>query len=205
MINLGDDPFVLKYQGIVFNIAAKYSTGTGDYEDLVQAGILGLLKARETFNANKTEFRKVKSKTPCTMSSWIYNCARSEIQKQKNSELGIKISPETARKKKPEVISYESQYDQNERTTTETAYTIMSSNEEAMERISLYKDLWIHLNRKFNTRDRNIVLDYFIYNKSVRYIDAKYGVSCYKVISQVKDYLRSIYFTSSSSSSSEAA
>ena len=197
MIYNGDDPFVLKYQGIVFNIAGKYSTDHDNYDDLVQAGMLGLYKAKATFNKNKKDFRKTASTKSCKMSSWIYNCARSEIQKAKNSCLGIKISPETARKKKPEVISYNERYD---KTTDETAFTIIADSEDQLERIRLYNELWLHLNKKFSARDRNIVLDYFIHEKSVRWIDKKYGVSCYKVISQVKEYLQSIYLGSSSSS-----
>jgi DNA-directed RNA polymerase specialized sigma subunit len=159
--------------------------------------MLGLLKARATFNKDKKDFRKTKSKTSCSISSWIYNCARSEIQKAKNSELGIKISPETARKKQPKVIAYNDSYDKS---TDETAYTILADKEDSLERIRLYNELWLHLNKKFSSRDRNIVLDYFIHEKSVRWIDAKYGCSCYKVIAQVKEYLQSIYCKSSSSS-----
>jgi len=76
-MDLGDDPFIKKYQGIVLNIVAKYSTSKNDFEDLVQAGLMGLMKAKKTFNKDKKNFRKEKSTKSCAMSSWVYNCVRS--------------------------------------------------------------------------------------------------------------------------------
>ena len=186
-LNLGDDPFILKHQGIIFSIASRYSTNPKDYEDLVSAGILGLLTARKTYRKNRQ----------ASFVTWAYIHVRSEIQKAKNSELLIKISPETARKSSIKIETYTSTFD---KATYDNAYTILCDKEDEKSRIDLYKDVWIHLNNKFNSFERNIVLDYFVNNKSIRYLDAKYKTNSYKIISVVKDYIQGIYHSVSSSS-----
>jgi RNA polymerase sigma factor (sigma-70 family) len=191
-VYLGKDPFVLKYQGLVLSIVARYSTSANDYEDLVSAGMLGLMIAKKTFKKSKG----------CQMSTWVFTCARSEIQKAKNSELIIKISPATAINKKIELSNLDGV---KEKYTEENPYTMLAEYEECSERQKLYKDLWMHLNKKFCLRDRNIVLDYYIHGKSIRYIDKKYHTNCYKVIAQVKSYLRNLYGISVGSSSSSSS
>lgn len=188
MIYLGEDPFVKKYQGIVLQLVARYSTGTNDFQDLVSAGILGLLKARRTFKKNRN----------CKMSTWVFTNARSEIQKAKNSELLIKISPATAIKKKIELVNYANITET--RTEQHTPITILCQQEHERERLDLYNDVWRHLNKKFNSKERLIIIDYFCGGMSIHKLDQKYKINSFKIIQAVKMFLHEIYDKSSSSS-----
>lgn len=179
-INLGSDPLILKYQGMIFSLAAKYTTHPQEYEELVSAGILGLLEAKKSFRKNRGS----------KLSTWIFIHARKRIQDQKNSSLLIKISPATALKKPIILTKLTNSCD---RIDYHTPFDILAEKEDEIIKARKISELFVHLNKKFNSLERKVIIDYYVNNKTMRWLDVTYKLNSFKIIERVNLLLRNNY------------
>lgn len=188
MLDLGNSPEIVRYKGIILSLVSQYTNGN-DFDDLLQAGVNGMYHAIATF--------KKKHKTK--LSTHIFIHARQYIQLAKNSEVLVSCHPSTRIKHNIHIEEY------NDISVPHESYDItpldtLIDKENNQLSIALYKKLWSLLNRKFNKKERKIIIDYFINGLSINKLNKKYSTNAYKTItyaiSIIKERLNDDYSSS---------
>lgn len=182
------DPTIKKYEGIVYSIAKRYSTSDSDLQDLIQAGMLGLYKAIDTYKNN----------AGTKLSTWAYIFIRNEIQLLKNNELIVKINPVTAAKHKIEICSIGDSTIDNLETDSDMPCDRIISEEQARKDAKRFFSVYQILNKRFTEVERNIILEYFQAGKTIRYLRAKYKVDVWAILERVKGLIKENHLSSTS-------
>lgn len=187
-IGITTDATIKQYGGIVLKIAKQYASGCPqEFNDLVQAGMVGLYEALKTYDDKKG-----------SISTWLYIHIRSEIQKQKNSYLLVKVAPATAKKHHLTLCDLDAM---PEKSTEDTAYDHMVYDEDQRDKAQKLQKLWSKMNKKFNRDECAVLIDYFANNLSVRVIQKKFRFSVYPVIKRAQEMIKERIFLASSTSS----
>ena len=110
----------LRYVGLVRNITSKYNFRS-DYDDLFQAGMLGL----------QTALQKYDEKRETSFTDYAYLWIKGEVLKAINNDYGIHVSTDTYKLSKEikETREYLSQNLGREPTTFEISYMLGESEE----------------------------------------------------------------------------
>ena len=110
----------LRYVGLVRNITSKYNFRS-DYDDLFQAGMLGL----------QTALQKYDAKRETSFTDYAYLWIKGEVLKAINNDYGIHVSTDTYKLSKEikETREYLSQNLGREPTTFEISYLLGISEE----------------------------------------------------------------------------
>ena len=110
----------LRYVGLVRNITSKYNFRS-DYDDLFQAGMLGL----------QTALQKYDAKRETSFTDYAYLWIKGEVLKAINNDYGIHVSTDTYKLSKEikETREYLSQNLGREPTTFEISYMLGESEE----------------------------------------------------------------------------
>ena len=110
----------LRYVGLVKNITSKYNFRS-DYDDLFQAGMLGL----------QTALQKYDAKRETSFTDYAYLWIKGEVLKAINNDYGIHVSSDTYKLSKEikETREYLSQNLGREPTTFEISYMLGESEE----------------------------------------------------------------------------
>lgn len=110
----------LRYIGLVRNITSKYNFRS-DYDDLFQAGMLGL----------QTALQKYDAKRETSFTDYAYLWIKGEVLKAINNDYGIHVSTDTYKLSKEikETREYLSQNLGREPTTFEISYMLGESEE----------------------------------------------------------------------------
>jgi hypothetical protein len=67
--------------------------------------------------------------------------------------------------------------------------TILSEKEDAYENARKYAKLWNHLTGHFTAVERRMIIDYYVKCLTIRKLNKKYGINCFKIIEKVEKYL----------------
>jgi hypothetical protein len=187
MINLGLDPKIIQYQGIIFSIVAKYANPQDpeEFEDLVMSGVEGMYYAISTYKKSKG----------ASLATHIYIHARDFIQREKNSSLMVKISCPTAAKKGITLYKGNAgrellRQEETKNLDQDDPLSLLMAKEEEMIKIGLYNNCWRKLNFKFDNQERNLIIDYFVHGKSIRFLNNKYKLNSFNIITRVKEILK---------------
>ncbi len=118
---------ILEYEGLVRSIVSKYSF-RGDYEDLYQAGMLGLQTAIQKYDRNKES----------SFMDYAYLWIKGEVLKVINNNYQVHVSSDTYRLSKDikETREYLSQNLGREPTTFEISYMLGISEEKVVSVIN---------------------------------------------------------------------
>ena len=118
---------ILEYEGLVRSIVSKYSF-RGDYEDLYQAGMLGLQTAILKYDRNKES----------SFMDYAYLWIKGEVLKVINNNYQVHVSSDTYRLSKDikETREYLSQNLGREPTTFEISYMLGISEEKVVSVIN---------------------------------------------------------------------
>lgn len=175
-LEFGNTPEIIKYRGIVVKLAQQYTNGD-NFDDLLQAGMCGMYHAISTYSPRRK----------CKLSTYIYIHARKKIQIAKNSEVMVSCHPQTAKKHNLSVCSLDQLEDREDAVTP---YDNLVAKEDEMETISRYKLMWSILNRKFDSKARKIIIDYFVHGLSINKLSKQYRVNAYNVITEAQAMVR---------------
>lgn len=182
-LNLGYDPKILKYQGIIFSLVSKYANtkDQNEIDDLIMAGIEGMYEAIRTY----------KKEGKSSLSTWIYIHSRDAIQREKNSTLLVKVSCPTAHKLKISLLKGNAgrellRQEESKQYNNDTPLSLLMDKEDEEEKIRAYNKAWLKLNRKFTSQERLVIIDHYVHNKSLKYLDKKYKVKSLNIINKVR-------------------
>ena len=149
----------LRYVGLVKNITSKYNFRS-DYDDLFQAGMLGL----------QTALQKYDAKRETSFTDYAYLWIKGEVLKAINNDYGIHVSTDTYKLSKEikETREYLSQNLGREPTTFEISYMLGESEEKIVSVMNA-------VTNPYSLDNSYLDDDYNLYNK-IALIEKGYDV-----------------------------
>ena len=149
----------LRYVGLVRNITSKYNF-RNDYDDLFQAGMLGL----------QTALQKYDAKRETSFTDYAYLWIKGEVLKAINNDYGIHVSTDTYKLSKDikEVREYLSQNLGREPTISQISYMLGVSEEKIVSVINA-------VSTPYSLDNSYLDDDYNLYNK-IALIERGYDV-----------------------------
>ena len=149
----------LRYVGLVRNITSKYNFRS-DYDDLFQAGMLGL----------QTALQKYDAKRETSFTDYAYLWIKGEVLKAINNDYGIHVSTDTYKLSKEikETREYLSQNLGREPTTFEISYMLGESEEKIVSVMNA-------VTNPYSLDNSYLDDDYNLYNK-IALIEKGYDV-----------------------------
>ena len=149
----------LRYVGLVRNITSKYNFRS-DYDDLFQAGMLGL----------QTALQKYDAKRETSFTDYAYLWIKGEVLKAINNDYGIHVSTDTYKLSKDikEVREYLSQNLGREPTISQISYMLGVSEEKIVSVINA-------VSTPYSLDNSYLDDDYNLYNK-IALIERGYDV-----------------------------
>ena len=140
---------ILEYEGLVRSIISKYSF-RGDYDDLYQAGMLGLQTAMQKYDIKKES----------SFTDYAYLWIKGEVLKAVNNDYQIHVSSDTYKLSKDikEVREYLSQNLGREPTISQISYMLGVSEEKIVSVINA-------VSTPYSLDNSYLDDDYNLYNK----------------------------------------
>ncbi len=150
---------ILEYEGLVRSIVSKYSF-RGDYDDLYQAGMLGLQTAMQKYDIKKES----------SFTDYAYLWIKGEVLKAVNNDYQIHVSSDTYKLSKDikEVREYLSQNLGREPTISQISYMLGVSEEKIVSVINA-------VSTPYSLDNSYLDDDYNLYNK-IALIERGYDV-----------------------------
>ena len=150
---------ILEYEGLVRSIISKYSF-RGDYDDLYQAGMLGLQTAMQKYDIKKES----------SFTDYAYLWIKGEVLKAVNNDYQIHVSSDTYKLSKDikEVREYLSQNLGREPTISQISYMLGVSEEKIVSVINA-------VSTPYSLDNSYLDDDYNLYNK-IALIERGYDV-----------------------------
>lgn len=150
---------ILEYEGLVRSIISKYSF-RGDYDDLYQAGMLGLQTAMQKYDIKKES----------SFTDYAYLWIKGEVLKAVNNDYQIHVSSDTYKLSKDikEVREYLSQNLGREPTISQISYMLGVSEEKIVSVINA-------VSTPYSLDNSYLDNDYNLYNK-IALIERGYDV-----------------------------
>lgn len=150
---------ILEYEGLVRSIISKYSF-RGDYDDLYQAGMLGLQTAMQKYDIKKES----------SFTDYAYLWIKGEVLKAVNNDYQIHVSSDTYKLSKDikEVREYLSQTLGREPTISQISYMLGVSEEKIVSVINA-------VSTPYSLDNSYLDDDYNLYNK-IALIERGYDV-----------------------------
>ena len=150
---------ILEYEGLVRSIISKYSF-RGDYDDLYQAGMLGLQTAMQKYDIKKES----------SFTDYAYLWIKGEVLKAVNNDYQIHVSSDTYKLSKDikEVREYLSQNLGREPTISQISYMLGVSEEKIVSVINA-------VSTPYSLDNSYLDDDYNLYNK-IALIEKGYDV-----------------------------
>ena len=178
-VDFGTDPWLRRYKNMVVAIASRTAApGSDEFEDLCQAGVLGLYEARRTF----------RKKYGTKFSTWAFTIVRDKVQRAHiQATVPLTCSWRTVMKASPVQVPMDSpEYTQPLEDTSPGPDEAMMLAEEHGERCNLYCKLWAGLNRQMGREDREVVIAHFVEGKTIRALNKQFKKDCGRIVREAK-------------------
>lgn len=167
-----------KYTPMIWHVASTLAFyREGNNEDLLQAGILGIMRAIETYDEEKNS----------SVKTWMYYNIRKALQQCKNSEFTVRTT-QYHRDRGGVASSYEYIDEVLYEKAEPIDPYILEDN------IHLTSDILIYLNRKFPAKYAEIFYKYYFEAATIKELDKEYNLISKMVIYQVKVAIRKKFF-----------
>lgn len=157
---------------LIVKIVNDICVNESNRKDLMQAGYLGLARAKKTYNKDfKTRF-----------STWAYWQIKWAVQKEQNMTYLTYCSPNTRKVRKEYYLPIE--FADTHIEINENPFESLCKTEEGAIREKIILDIYKKLNHKLSPAEREVFIEYFIKSSKPSEIIGKYP-TFYSTLSRV--------------------